>query len=128
MTHPRCYDNDHVEKLETFASELDTALKTSFPSKSQPHMYTGVHVLLLRWLEDDLQIHREITMLESVFANQFHFRVEQWQIPSSNPTRALQTKLYSFREAHQNEEELLVVYYGGHSEADSRRGRSIWRA
>ena len=91
-------------------------------------MYTSVHVLLLRWIDDDLHIQMEITKLETVFANHFHFQVEQWQIPSVNPTRALQTKLYSFQDAHQSEEELLIVYYGGHSEADSRRGRSIWRA
>jgi len=79
-------------------------------------------------MDDDLQVHREITKLHNVFAAQFSFQVEQWQIPSIIPTRALQTKLYDFQDSHQSEKELLIVYYGGHSEADPRRGRSLWRA
>lgn len=128
FTHPRCYGNDHVEKLETFTQDLDQALKKSFPPKAQRYPYTGVFVLLLRWEDDDLQVQREITKLNDVFADQFSFEVEQWQIPSTTPTRALQTKLYDFQNSHQSEEELLIVYYGGHSEADRRRGRSLWRA
>ncbi|KAL8885212.1 MAG: hypothetical protein Q9215_006898 [Flavoplaca cf. flavocitrina] len=45
-----------------------------------------------------------------------------------NSTRALQTKLYDFQNTHQSEDELLIVYYGGHADADRRRGRSIWAA
>ena len=115
-----------MEKLEIFAKDLDQALKNSFPCTAT--LYTAVHVLLLRWLDDDLEVQTEISKLQSVFANDFFFQVEQWQIPSMNPTRALQTKLYSFQEAHQDEKELLIVYYGGHGDADTRRGRSIWRA
>jgi len=103
-------------------------LKKSFPLNEEPNPYTAVHVLLLRWLDDDLQVQIEISELNSVFAEQFSFQVEQWQIPSVSPTRALQTKLYDFQDARQSEKELLIVYYGGHSEADTRRGRSIWRA
>lgn len=79
-------------------------------------------------MADDLDTQREITKLASAFACQFTFNVEQWQIPSLNATRALQAKLYDFQNTHQSEDELLIVYYGGHSEADVRRGRSIWRA
>ena len=87
-----------------------------------------MHVLLLRWAEDDLNIHYELTRLKNVFEQQFRFATEQWDIPSQNPTRALQTKLYDFQNAHQGENELLIVYYGGHGDPDRRRGRSIWAA
>ena len=70
----------------------------------------------------------ELTRLKNVFEYQFGFATEQWDIPSLNPTRALQTKLYDFQDAHQSEDELLIVYYGGHGDADRRRGRSIWAA
>ena len=126
MTHPRCYSSDHVEKLETFAEDLNQALKASFPSNPNP--YTSVHVLLLRWTEDDLGVQTEISALRRVFESRFHFDVEEWQIPGVNSTRALQKKLYGFQDAHQNQTELLIVYYGGHAKADSRRGRSIWQA
>ena len=115
-----------MEKLETFAEDLNQALKTSFPPG--PNYYTAVHVLLLRWADDDLGIQSEISALRSVFETRFHFDVEEWQIPSLNPTRALQKKLYGFQDAHQSETELLIVYYGGHAKSDSRRGRSIWQA
>lgn len=115
-----------MEKLEIFAEDLNQALKTSFPSGPDP--YTAVHVLLLRWTEDDLGVQVEISALCRVFEIRFHFDVEEWQIPSLNPTRALQKKLYGFQDAHQSETELLIVYYGGHAKADPRRGRSIWQA
>lgn len=87
-----------------------------------------MHVLLLRWTEDDLNVQDELTRLRNVFEGQFRFATEQWDIPSQNPTRALQGKLYDFQDAHQSEDELLIVYYGGHGDADRRRGRSIWAA
>lgn len=86
-----------------------------------------MYVLLLRWTDDDLKVQDELTRLKNVFEYQFGFTTEQWDIPSLNPTRALQTKLYDFQDAHQSEDELLIVYYGGHGHAD-RRGRSIWAA
>ena len=115
-----------MEKLETFAEDLDQALKNSFPSGPSP--YTAVHALLLRWTEDDLGVGVEIFALRRLFETRFHFHVEEWHIPSVNSTRALQKKLYVFQDAHQSETELLIVYYGGHGKADPRRGRSIWQA
>ena len=117
-----------MQKLEVFANDLDSALKNSFPPMAQPYPYSSVHVLLIRWTADDLNTQHEIDRLHNVFAQQYGFQVEQWQIPNSNATRALQSKLYDFQHVHQSEKELLIVYYGGHSEADTRRGRSIWRA
>lgn len=108
-----------------FSDDLQEAIQTSFPRSAHP--YTAVTVLLLRWIDDDLNIQVELDRLRDVFDFQFKFATEQWNIPSKNPTRALQTKLYDFQEAHQSESELLVVYYGGHGEA-SRRGKSVWAA
>ncbi|KAL8987232.1 MAG: hypothetical protein Q9177_003541, partial [Variospora cf. flavescens] len=124
--HPDKYDNEHISKLEVFTSDLREAIYTSFPRLTTP--YTSVHVLLLRWAEDDLNVLEELTILKRVFENQFQFATEQWDIPSQNSTRALQSKLYNFQDAHQEENELLIVYYGGHADADRRRGRSIWAA
>ena len=108
-----------------FIDDLNQALKESFPLNAHP--YTAVYVLMLRWTEDDLNVQSEIDQLREVFEQQFRFETEEWQIPSSNSTRSLQYKLFELQHAHQNESELLIVYYGGHGEAD-RRGRSIWRA
>lgn len=127
FVHPTRYDHEHVEKLEDFANDLNQALKKSFPSPRDIYPYTAVYVLLLRWSDDDLMVQSEIEGLRSVFERQFRFDVQEWQIPGKGAQRALQEKIYGFQYAHQIESELLIVYYGGHGEAD-RRGRSIWRA
>lgn len=72
----------------------------------------------------------ELTTLKHIFEKQYRFTTEQWDIPgrdSTKATRALQKKLFNFQDSHQCEDELLIVYYGGHGEPD-RRGRSIWAA
>ncbi|KAL8670440.1 MAG: hypothetical protein Q9168_005021 [Polycauliona sp. 1 TL-2023] len=125
-THPDRFDHDHITSLEVFSQDLQKAVANSFPRPSTS--YTSVHVLLLRWVKDDLNVQDELTSLGRVFEDQYHFATEQWNIPSLNSTRALQTKLYDFQNCHQSEDELLIVYYGGHADADRRRGRSIWAA
>ncbi|KAL9614187.1 MAG: hypothetical protein Q9204_008848, partial [Flavoplaca sp. TL-2023a] len=124
--HPDKFDHEHISKLEEFSQDLEKAIANSFPRPSTS--YTSVHVLLLRWADDDLNVQVELSSLKAVFENQYLFAAEQWDIPSLNPTRALQTKLYDFQNSHQSEDELLIVYYGGHADADRRRGRSIWAA
>ncbi|KAL8732293.1 MAG: hypothetical protein Q9166_002865 [cf. Caloplaca sp. 2 TL-2023] len=124
--HPDRYDHDHIISLEIFSKDLQKAISNSFPRPKT--LYTAVHVLLLRWAEDDLNVQEELATLKRVFESQFRFATEQWDIPSQNSTRALQTKLYNFQDTHQSEDELLIVYYGGHGDADRRRGRSIWAA
>ncbi|KAL8738251.1 MAG: hypothetical protein Q9181_000931 [Wetmoreana brouardii] len=124
-SHPDRYDNAHISKLEVFTEDLQKAIANSFPRSKTT--YSSVHVLLLRWAEDDLNVQVELTSLRNVFETQFYFATEQWDIPSRDSTRALQTKLYEFQQAHQNEDELLILYYGGHGYPD-RRGRSIWAA
>lgn len=125
--HPTRYDHEHVEKLEDFANDLNQALKNSFPAPRNSYPYTAVYVLLLRWTDDDLMVQSEVSSLRNVLERQFSFNVEEWRIPGRGAYRALQEKVYGFQNAHQSESELLIVYYGGHGEAD-RRGRSIWRA
>ena len=125
LVSPRAYDNDYVTSLDVFAKDLDHALSCSFPLKAFP--YSSVHVLLMRWDCDDLGVQSEIAKLRAVLEGQFNFDVEECHIPSLNATRTLQSKLYEFQDAHQSVTELLIVYYGGHAEAD-RPSRSIWRA
>ncbi|KAL8887036.1 MAG: hypothetical protein Q9192_006383 [Flavoplaca navasiana] len=124
--HPDRFDHEHVSKLKEFSQDLQKAIANSFPRPSTS--YTAVHVLLLRWADDDLNVQVELSSLKAVLENQYLFAAEQWDIPSLNSTRALQTKLYDFQNSHQSEDELLIVYYGGHADADRRRGRSIWAA
>ena len=102
--HPDKFDHTHIESIQVFAEDLQNALKESFPRESDPYPYTSVTVLMLRWEEDDLDVKEEISQLDAVFTRRFGFDTEVWCIPSSpNPTRALQSKLYAFQDAHQSE-------------------------
>ena len=125
--HPGVYDVEHLRSLEVFTQDLNKALNGAFPQRASTHPYTGVYALLLRWEDDDMDVQREITMLSLVLKDYLNFEVEEWCIPSKSSTRALQATLYNFQDLHQREDDLLILYYGGHSDYD-RRGRSIWRA
>ena len=125
-THPDGFDNHHIEKLKTFVDDLDRSLTHSFPAESCP--YPAVYVVLIRWVEDDLGVHSEITRLRRIFEGQYNFDVEEWYIPASNPYGFLEAKMFHFKTAHVDENDLLIVYYGGHAVQDLRRGRSIWYA
>ena len=125
-THPRCFDNHHVAKLETFVDDLNKSLTRSFPAEDCS--YPAVHVVLVRWVEDDLGVQSEITKLRCIFENQFNFQVEEWYIPTPDPYEFLEDKMFHFKKAHQSKKELLIFYYGGHAGKDLKRGRSIWYA
>ena len=102
--HPDKFDHGHIDSIETFTKDLQQAMKGSFPRESDPYPYTSVTVLMLQWEEDDLDVKDEINHLDAVFRRRFGFDTEVWCIPSSpNPTRALQSRLYAFQEAHQDE-------------------------
>lgn len=125
--HPGDYDVDHISSLDVFTKDLNKALDGAFPQPTPVHPYTGVSALLLRWEDDDLDVEREITVLSQTLQDCLGFDVGEWHIPSQNSTRALQARLYDFQNLHQKEDELLIVYYGGHSDYD-HRGRCIWKA
>ncbi len=116
-----------MEKLEEFANDLNQAIESSSPAPGVFHPYSAVHVLLLRWTDDNLMVPSEIEDLRSVFESQFHFMVQEWQIPSEGAQRALQARFYDFQSAHLIKSELLIVYYGGQGGTDGS-GRSVWRA
>ena len=125
---PEDYDAEHISGLDVFVQDLQKAIKGAFPRKGLPYPYTSVHALLVRWEDDDMGIDREIEKLASALRCFLNFEVEEdWTIPKENPQRALRQKLYTFQDAHQSEDELLIFYYGGHGRQD-RYGRSIWRA
>ena len=125
-TRTRNRDDSHIGNLKVFTNDLKNGLEGAFPVKLCP--YTSVHVLLLRWVEDDLRVQTEISKLKRVFQHQFNFEVEECHIPSLDSYHSLQETIFNFQKAHQSEYELLIVYYGGHAERDPGPQRSIWHA
>lgn len=89
--------------------------------------YLQVRCLLLDWEDDDLGCRREINELEQVFRDRFDYSVENWRIPSQNPKSQLLSKLQDFVAKGPTENELLIVYYGGHG-GSTRDGELRWVA
>ncbi len=121
--------SDHLESFEEFFEHLNRAAKTVLPRTSR--RYRDVVVLLLRWQDDDLGTETEVTELECVFRDMYHYRTERYLIPSSDSATQLEYKLNDFRRAYDHESSLLILYYGGHGSLDlnkQRPSRSIWQA
>ena len=121
--------NDHLESFEDFFEHLNRAAKTVLPRSSR--RYREVVVLLLRWQDDDLGTETEVSDLEYVFQDMYHYRTERFLIPSSDSATQLEYKLNDFRRAYNHESSLLILYYGGHGSLDfnkQRPSRSIWQA
>jgi hypothetical protein len=120
--------DDHLESFEEFFKHLNRAAKTTLPRTSR--RYRDVVVLLLRWEEDDLGTETEISDLERVFQDMYHYRTERYLIPSKDSETQLEYLLNDFRRAHDDEASLLILYYGGHGslELNKRPSRSIWQA
>jgi hypothetical protein len=106
--------NRHT-KLRKFGQSLNQAAKSTFPITSSL-LYTSVHVLLLRWKDDDLGVAEEADQLAKVFSDSYHFEVTTGLIPSDSPSRWLSRKILNFVELEDDSRQTLkIVWYGGHS-------------
>ena len=83
-----------------------------------------VEVLLFQWADADPTLSLEVDRLTAVF-HMYGFRTEKWLIPCLNSHLKLMMKAASFVDTHEDEDCLMIVYYGGHSRMDAG-GRSIW--
>lgn len=111
--------------LEQFTVDISRSLKRTFPT--DPRRYDSVHVLLLRWADDDLGTEREIKDLDSVFSDTYHYTTERGIIPSKISHAKLEHMITCFRDSRDSPDNLLILYYGGHGVRDFDN-KSIWAA
>ncbi|MCJ1437723.1 hypothetical protein MMC27_007110 [Xylographa pallens] len=128
--HVARFSRPHIS-LDDFVEDLTHSLKRVFPI--QPKNYDGVYVLLLRWADDDLGTHTEVTALDKVFRQLYHYKTQCELIPSKDPKKFLQEKVMDFRRDYDKEDEnnLLIVYYGGHGVepgGSKPKNHSVWAA
>ncbi|KAJ3529242.1 hypothetical protein NM208_g9853 [Fusarium decemcellulare] len=123
-THDTTKSQHHMDHLERFVQDLQLAAKRAFPNSAYSR-YKEVEVLLIRWEEDELEVERELNELHMVLRNLYGFTTEQFLIPTQNSHRKLNHKALSFVEEHENEDTLLIVYYGGHGVINKAR-QSTW--
>ncbi|MCJ1330704.1 hypothetical protein MMC10_007390 [Thelotrema lepadinum] len=121
---------DHLKDFGEFFDYLNRGAKSALPRVSRRH--SEAHVLLVRWEEDDLGTVNEINDLDNVFKDLYNYQTEQYLIPSRSSANELEGALVDFKRAHDSDDNLLVLYYGGHGALEAspsnRPGRSIWTA
>ena len=117
-------DFEHTS-LSKFKEDLTKACTNLFPRPIPEH--ARMHVLLLNWLEDNLNTITELKKLDTFFKEWFDCSTEVWRIPSSKQAEwELGHKLSTVTGEYQNDDDLLIVYYGGHGDAD-RNYHCIWQ-
>lgn len=83
----------------------------------------------MSWEKDDLDVENDIKPLASIFQGLCHFDTEVWKIPIRRSAAELSSKIASIIEADGREENLIILYYGGHARPnDQAGGRPVWFA
>jgi hypothetical protein len=81
---------------------------------------------LIQWEEDDLGVFTEVEKLHDILEKVYGYECgEIFKIPEDNSETALFTQIQLFMK-NAAPDELLIVYYGGHSD-DSHPEHSVWR-
>ncbi|KAF4636649.1 hypothetical protein G7Y89_g1434 [Cudoniella acicularis] len=83
------------------------------PSNQQSRPTQNVHVLLMYWEEDDMQVWREINGLRHVLEVNYNFDIKIFEIPSQNPDDRVEAALLEMK-GKLAPGDLAIVYYGGH--------------
>ena len=87
-----------------------------------------MHVLLLKWADDDLAFFKEVNGLYRIFKDLYHFDVEIYDIPNVKPGRSVSKRLLEFLDCD-GQGILRIVYYGGHARQTQQRNECpIWFA
>ncbi|KAM7183554.1 hypothetical protein V8F20_012578 [Naviculisporaceae sp. PSN 640] len=119
--------SDMIQRFDNAIKTLSAKVSDKWATRNLP--YLRVAVLLIRWEEDDLGVDEEIKELQDLLTRFFRYAVDSWLIPKGTPKRvyiALMNKLHSFTEAHNTEDTLIWIYYGGHGRQDPRYPGPIW--
>src|SRR5271168_4147525 len=85
-THDVSLVEEHIPSIEHLAADLEVAVKAVWPRRHDIR-YTQVHVLLIRWEDDDLGVLSEIQELDHVFEDMYNYNVETYDIPNARPEK-----------------------------------------
>ena len=126
-THDISLSEQHIPSIEHLAADLNDAVRAVWPSWHK-NGYQRVHVLLLKWADDDLAFFKEVNGLYRIFKDLYHFDVEIYDIPNVKPGRSVSKRLLEFLDCD-GQGILRIVYYGGHARQTQQRNECpIWFA
>ncbi|KAG8417530.1 hypothetical protein J3458_005027 [Metarhizium acridum] len=78
--------------------------------------YEDVKALLICWNNATIIFKNQRTELQRVSRSPYKFGAEAIDFPSTDPEKYLEDETRKFREAHDKEKDMLLVYYGGHGD------------
>jgi len=94
--------------------------------------YDAVSVLAIYWKDaPDKGYEEEASQISGLFSNDFGYTVKRYAIPSEDSELELDARINTFLRDNRQVETLLIIHYGGHGNADNRRGQSresVWCA
>ncbi|KAL2075018.1 hypothetical protein VTL71DRAFT_8798 [Oculimacula yallundae] len=97
-----------------------TPIKTTMP-----YPYKRVVALLCCWEDDEEGCWGELVRLQTVFEKSYHFETDLYPMPSQNPESSLLTKIEEIKEKVEDEETLVILYYGGHGAMRGKKEASF---
>ncbi|RDL34352.1 uncharacterized protein BP5553_07480 [Venustampulla echinocandica] len=97
----------------------------AFPNRwHDQSRYREVSVLLLRWEDDEMGVEWEVDDLEKVFMC-YGYNTERWLIPTKSAHLELMARALDIVKKHNDQGDLLIVYYAGHGFINPDR-KSTW--
>lgn len=94
--------------------------------------YKSVAALIIHWQDcEDKGFKNEAHDLGNLFANDFHYNVEYYAIPSTDSHISLDNKINSFIIVNNQADSLAIIHYGGHGDADDEDDHeklAVWAA
>jgi len=78
------------------------------------HRYTAVNVLVLSWKDGDDAIAVQVEEVKRLFVDLFNYFVRPYEIPSQDSQRLLNLHVAQFIQCFGGQDNLIIVYYGGH--------------
>lgn len=124
-THDTSRASYHINDIASFAEGLQDAANKAFPNRGRSR-YQTVNVCLIRWAEDELQVKEELDRLHDVFSLIYGFNTNIWLIPSTASQIQLTSMTCNFLQKFDAEDNLFIVYYGGHGKINSARQTQWW--
>jgi hypothetical protein len=126
-THDSSLAEQHIPNIAHLAADLEASVQAVWPRRHD-FRYSKVQVLLISWGEDDLGVVKEVTDLQKVFEDLYHYEVKLYRIPSVKPDKALKRRMLEFLDSDR-EDTLLILYYAGHAKKSPQSNEApIWLA
>ncbi|KAK4199235.1 hypothetical protein QBC40DRAFT_297790 [Triangularia verruculosa] len=123
--------NSHHVQVQQSKQLLTTKLTQYRPRRIQ--RYKSVNVLILLWEDlepEDAIISAQASDIKALFSEQFNYAIHTYEIPSQDSQSRLNLFVAQFVHCYGREDNLIIVYYGGHGYQPSKDDKStyLWAA